>query len=201
MDVYGISGDFNSTLKTIRYMMFSSPVVGMPFLLVINSDDCDMGGMASCSDPVECCRWYQGRGHGAGWHGAGGGHWPCPRARWRALARAARPRPRTGTAGHGGASGSSTAPGARASAGDRVAPAMSAADAARLQQTHGADVADARPRPCRLRVLPARLRPTHGADVAGTHGPGADEARPRRLRALGLVRPRQGPLGGFGKCG
>lgn len=41
----------------------------------------------------------------------------------------------------------------------------------------------------------ARLRPTHGADVAGTHGPGVDEARPRRLRALGSVRPRQGALG------
>jgi hypothetical protein len=41
----------------------------------------------------------------------------------------------------------------------------------------------------------ARLRPMLGADVAGTHGPGADEARPRRLRALGSVRPRQGALG------
>lgn len=157
--------------------------------------------MAAACNPWLRPRLPRGQSMPLAWHGAGGGHWPCPRARWRALARAARPRPRTGTAGHGGASGSSTAPGARASAGDRVAPAMSAADAARLQQTHGADVADARPRPCRLRVLPARLRPTHGADVAGTHGPGADEARPRRLRALGLVRPRQGPLGGFGKCG
>jgi hypothetical protein len=43
----------------------------------------------------------------------------------------------------------------------------------------------------------ARLRPAHGADVAGTCGPGADAAWPRRLWALGLVwRLRQVVAGG-----
>jgi hypothetical protein len=48
----------------------------------------------------------------------------------------------------------------RASAGERAAPAMPAADAARLRLTHGADVASTRPRPCRLRALPGCGRRT-----------------------------------------
>ncbi|NP_001169283.1 UDP-glucosyltransferase UGT13248-like [Zea mays] len=44
------------TLVTTRYVMSTSPAAGVPFPLLAISDGFDEGGMASCSDPVECCR-------------------------------------------------------------------------------------------------------------------------------------------------